>query len=333
MDELCGVKGPALARGVNETIEEHVARLTQRAIDRWKSSLAASGDPQSQAIGLALMNAEPAGQVINSDEVAAGIEPSKDNPPNNNLVLLAVQMRDPAIYSLAMGQCSGPILGDMASGSCQGLSFEQWASIDPDNGLPWLWIATKAAGAGDQQGVDEGLTKAAAAPRIDSYSAELSALALGALPGDVAPLEKAVAGADVMNTARMGVPVALISLCSADAIEQPLRKQQCSAIARTLASQGSTYIALALASGMANRLGFPEDVRATLKAELRSSRTVLGNYPWGKSDASTAFRCDTVLAYDDFVDALRTAGGKERAALRALAAARERADRSSASGR
>lgn len=333
MDELCGVKGPSLARGVNETIEGHVARLTQRAIDRWRSALAASGDPQRQAMGLALMNAEPGGQAIDAEEVAAGVEPSRDNAANNNLVLLAVQTRDPAIYSLAMGQCSGLVMGDLASGACQGLSFEQWAGIDPDNGLPWLWIAAKAAGAGDQQGVDEGLKRAAAAPRIESYSAELSGLALGALPGDVAPLEKAVAGADVINTARMGVPVALISLCSAEAIEQPPRKQQCSAIARTLASQGSSYLALALASGMADRLGFPEDVRATLKAELRSSRTAIGNYPWGRSDAGTAFRCDTVLAYGDFVDALRTAGGNERAALRELAAARQQADRSSAAGR
>jgi len=46
--------GPA-----NETIEQHVARLTQTAISHWQSALAASEDPRRQAIGSPLANAQP----------------------------------------------------------------------------------------------------------------------------------------------------------------------------------------------------------------------------------------------------------------------------------
>src|SRR5437879_5643653 len=80
MDELCGVSGPELARTGNETIEEHVARLTQTAISHWQSALAASEDPRRQAIGLALANAQP--------KPTFDSEPSKDTPVNNKLVLV-----------------------------------------------------------------------------------------------------------------------------------------------------------------------------------------------------------------------------------------------------
>jgi hypothetical protein len=314
-DELCGVSGPDLLRAGNETIEQHVARLTQHAISQWQGSLSSSGDPRRQAIALALTNADPRGEVVDPEELASGSEPSKDTPANNNLVLLATETSDPAIYSLAIGQCRNIVSGDMASGPCQALSWEHWASIDPDNGMPWLWIAARAEGAGDQPGVETALAKAATASRFDSYASELSAVALGAVPGGSAPLEKAVAGGDVISMLRVGTPVGLVSMCSQSAIQQPLRKQQCSAIATTLAKEGSTYFDLAMASSLANRLGFPEETRAALVAERKQARLGLTiSHPWNTDDGSR-YRCASLLAYDGFIDALRAARGNERAAL------------------
>lgn len=318
MDVLCGVSGPELARTGNETIEEHVARLTQTAISHWQSALAASEDPRRQAIGLALANAQP--------KPTFGSERSKDTPVNNKLVLLAIETGDPAIYSLAIGQCQGDLY-DMAPGPCQGLSWEHWADIDPGNAVPWLWIAAKAERAGDQQRVEEALATAATAARIDAYGTALSATALGALPGDISPLEKAVAGADVISILRIGTPIETASLCSETAIQQPLRKKQCSAIARVLAAQGSTLIELSLASFLADRLAFPQDMRSALKTESKNARTALTrSYPWGDSAGGATFGCDTVLGYDSFIDALQAAGGNGRAAARALVAAGRPAD-------
>lgn len=320
VDELCGVNGADRTRNGNETIEQHVARLTQRAISHWQGALAASEDPRRQAIGLALTNAQPGVHTFTEEELTLGSEPSKDTPVNNKLVLLAIETGDPAIYSLATGQCLGGAY-DMAPGPCQGLSWEHWANIDPDNAMPWLWIAAKAERAGDQQGVREALAKASTAARIEAYGNALSSLALGALPGDIGPLEKAVAGADVISILRVGTPIQIISLCSETAIQQPLRRQQCSAIATTLANQASTVIALALASALADRLGFPEETRRALSFESKNARAELTrNYPWRAFPGEgSGFRCDAVLAYDRFVDAL-AAGGNERAVVGAFAA-------------
>jgi len=333
MDELCGVEGQDRARAGHETIEQHVERLTQHAIDRWRSALAASGDPRRQAIGLALTNAVPGGPVITDEELVPGNEPSKDTPANNNLVLLAVETGDPTIYSLALGLCKNTLTDDMASGPCAGLSWEHWASIDPDNGMPWLWIAAKAEQSGEQQAVENALAKASTAARIESYGSTVNGLALGALPGDAAPLEKAVAGADVWYTLHVGVPLELVSLCAASAIQQPVRKQQCSAIATILAKAGPTYMDLAIASHLADRLGFPEETRAALKAERQNGRAALnGLFPWQNSNNGSVFRCDVVLAFDRFIDALRANGGNERAALRAVMQARQQ-ERNSSAGR
>jgi hypothetical protein len=321
-DELCGVSGSALLRAGDETIEQHVARVTEPAISRWKRSLATSEDPRRQAIGLALTNARP--------RRSPGDEPSKDTPVNNSLVLLAIGTDDPAIYALAINQCWDWNNGGyaMAAGPCEGLSWEHWANIDPDNAIPWLWIAAKAERAGDQQGIEEALAKASSAPGIQEYGSALSALATGALPGDVSPLEEAVAGAEVISIFPGGAPVAIMSLCSETAIQQSARKEQCSAITTSLAKQGSTLIDLVLASRLADRLGFPEETRTALSAEAKNARATITNSPnpwrttgpdpWTDLSGRSRFRCDTVRGYAAFIDAIQAARGNERAALGAV---------------
>lgn len=94
----------------------------------------------------------------------------------------------------------------MAAGPCEGLSWEHWANIDPHNAAPWLEIAAKADSSGDQQEIEEALAKASKASRIDTYSSTIVALALNALPPDLAPLDKTVAGADVTSALGMATP-------------------------------------------------------------------------------------------------------------------------------
>lgn len=318
-DELCGVSGSGLFRIGDENIEQHVARVTEPAISRWKGSLTASEDPRRRAIGLALANAQPTPN--------PGEETSKDTPVNNSLVLLAMETDDPAIYALAIGQCQDGDYG-MAPGPCEGLSWEHWANIDPDNAIPWLWIAAKAERASDQQGVEAALAKAASAAGIEEYGTPLSALAIDALPGDLPPLEKAVAGAEVISAAPGGAPIAILSLCSESSTQQPLRKEQCSNIARALAKQGSTLIDLVLASRLADRLGFPQDTRTALSRESKNARAIMARripYPWSDLSGGSGFRCTTLLAYDAFIDAVMAARGSVRAALEGVGRTTENA--------
>ena len=318
VDDLCGVRGPYAERAGDETVAQHVMRTTKTVISRWQRTLAASDDLRSRAIGVALEDAHPA---------APGNEP-QDTPVNNSIVLSAIESNDPVIYALALSRCEDGY--EMAAGPCQGLSWEHWASIDPDNAAPWLWIAAKADDAGDQQGVEEALAKAAIASRFDSYTSTVAAIALGALARDVAPLDKAVAGIDVISTRPIAIPAADLTarLCSDVAVQQPLRKQQCTSIANDLANGGSTVFDLGVAWSLGKTLGFPADRQANLQMEYQSAvRALLAHNPWRYaaegSDldershlvVGSDFHCDTVLGYDAFIDALQATGGSERAAL------------------
>ena len=312
VDELCGMKGPELKRAAEETIGQHVARVTRTVISGWTSSLETSEDPRRQAIGLALENARPG---------AAG-DTGKDTPVNNNLVLLAVENNDPVIYELALGQCGNL---DQTSGPCQALSLEHWASIDPDNAVPWLWLAAEATSSGDQQGAERALAKASIAPRFDEYTSTVSAIALSALPRGIAPLDKAVAGSDVISSLIFGAPPPL-GICSGTAVQQPLRKQQCTVIASDFADKGSAALDAVVAWNLASGLGFRADRLAKLEMEARNDTTALtAHNPWTYTDdgsgytlRSSNFRCNTVLGYDELVDALQAAGGNWRAALAAV---------------
>ena len=76
---------------------------------------------------------------------------------------------------------------------------------------------------------------------------------------------------------------------------------------------------------LAKRLGFPTEQQARLQMEQQSaSKALIAHNPWRYTDEGSGltlasdFRCDTVLGYDDFIDALQAAGGSERAALAAV---------------
>jgi len=313
MDELCGMKGPDLKRAASETIGQHVVRVTQTVISGWTGSLAASEDPRRQAIGLALENAHP----------GAPGDRGKDTRVNNSLVLLAIETNDPVIYALALSQC-GDL--DQASGPCQAVSWEHWANIDPDNAVPWLGIAAKASSSGDQQDVDHALAMASKASRFDEYVSTVSSIALSALPRGIAPLDKAVAGSDVMSSlGSLGAPPTLgitATLCSDTAIQQPLRKRQCTGIANDLADKGATALDVLVAWKLAERLG-SADQQAKLEMEARNDAAGLtAHNPWSYTDegsgltlGSTNFLCNTVRGYDELVDAVQAADGNWRAAL------------------
>jgi hypothetical protein len=308
-DDLCGVSGSDQLRNDRETVEQHVARVTERTVGRWKTTLLDSGDPRQRAVGLALGNAKPAPDSWTSA--------APDAPANNDLVLLAMKTNDPAIYALALGQCSENNL-DMAAGPCQELSLEHWTQIDPDNAVPWMWMAARADKMGDHVRADAALSRAANASRLDSYVGAMSALALRALPPKVAPLEKAVAGADLISISRLVAPVALVaSLCSEQALQIATRKEQCSSMTNLLATQGSAIIEVAMAAILGKRLGWPEDKWIPLQKESDSYRQAL-SYPWSRAESGDrGFRCPKVLKYDYFIDQLAAHGGSERAAMKA----------------
>ena len=84
-------------RNENESLQQHAARLAQNEIIRWRTGLQQSEDPKQRAMGLVLQNAALKHIPLPLNE--------RDTPSNNDLVLLAINSDDPAIYAAALGQC------------------------------------------------------------------------------------------------------------------------------------------------------------------------------------------------------------------------------------
>jgi hypothetical protein len=180
-----------------------------------------------------------------------------------------------------------------------------------------MWIASRADKTGGPVRTDEALSRAAKASRLDSYIGAMRALALNALPPKVTPLEKAVAGADLISISGLVAPVALVTaLCSEQALQVATRKQQCSSLTNVLATQGTSMTEVAMAAILGERLGWPEDKWIALRKESDSYR-LAPSYPWSKADSGAGFRCEKVLRYDYFIDQLAAHGGSERAAMKA----------------
>ena len=302
-------------RNKNETLEQYVARLTESAITRWRTGLLQIEDRKQRAMGLALQNA---------NRIPAPYTPynDRDTPANNDLVLLAIESHDPGIYAIAVAQCLIVRVGEnleMAAGPCQGLSLEHWAQIDPDNAFPWLWIAARAAHAHNDIRTNEALDRAAHASRLASHLDEMVALALDALPPNVSPLEKAAAEGNLASIARLGSPFELLNLCSGQALASPVRKGQCSSIAKLLAAEGSTINDVALAEIFGHFLGWPEEQVAMLHREYSSFSSYVRSRddPWSNADAGQRFECANLLRYNLFFDQL-AAHRSGRAAMRAV---------------
>jgi len=302
--DLCGISGIDRVGQDNETVQQHVTRITNKAISAWKTTLLNSDDPRRHAVGLVLENANP--HFSGTDFAAA------DTRENNMLVVLAIESNDPAIYALALGICGKESM-NMTAGPCQGLSVEHWAQIDPDNAIPWMWIASRANQRGDYSVVNDALVHATNAAKTQSYSDVFVSLGLDALPSKFSPLEKATAGADLISVAPMGVPITLTSLCSQAATEAPLRKKQCLAFANRLETQGTTILDVAIAQTLSQQLGWPEDRANALRLELEFSQNVMRHYyPWSQPEASEPFHCNKVQRYNQLIDQLKANKGNER---------------------
>lgn len=318
VDDLCGASMEQRRRRGRESLRDHLIRLTAPAIRRWQAALQDSADPRRRAIGLALSGADPwpVGKV--PDDAAPPPPPSKDTPDNNALVLLALESNDPAVYALALRQCR-VTYQEMAPGPCQGLSFSQWAAIDPDNALPWIHLAVQAQRGGDSQGADAALAKAAAASRIDGYASTLEWVGLASLPADMSPLERTMASAEFGSVGGLVTPLGVVQLCGSSGPEAESRRQPCTVITNMLADQGSTVIDQAIALALANRLEFPADRRAALDSEHRAIRSALRmtNGSWQDLVDERGLGCKAAAETGRWIDATIAAHGNERAVTRA----------------
>ncbi len=177
------------------------------AMHRVDQALRLSADPFDRAVADALDIDNVLTPERQADVLLMG-------PPLQRLVEDALATSDPRVYSLAFGACTSMNFaragcqGQMPStldqtakavyaayaarcvraaneqDSCGQLSARRWASLDPGNAAPWLFLLGEARNAGDASGQQEALAQMAAASRFDERLSLPAAAVAEALPDD-----------------------------------------------------------------------------------------------------------------------------------------------------
>lgn len=93
------------------------------------------------------------------DEEANAAFARAATPSIGALTRLAAATRQPETYVAAMRACRS-IAAESAPAGCNELKYEQWARLDPDNAMPWLFVARAARQRNDAPAFDEALLRA-----------------------------------------------------------------------------------------------------------------------------------------------------------------------------
>jgi hypothetical protein len=269
---LVAAKGDEVAAQQRMQAELATLRPRQRAL---VAQLAHAGSGSPLALAAALMLGETLDAQDRSDALlSAGSTGAQLAQPASTP---AASERWPrALLELADTHDSLPVLRLALSvchtqrgsaADCAGPLVQRWATREPDNAAPWLWVAERAAARGEAQAVEEAMYRASIAARLDSHW--LAPLQVLAEPAFDAAQGAAAASLQMLWTgivmAQAGPEASRISrYCSAALVADANRAQRCDALARLLADTEGTLIGLVVGRAVGERLGWPAERLAVL---------------------------------------------------------------------
>jgi len=243
-----------------------VGALARRTTGRWIAALQDSDDLRARASGLLL-------EGLISDGVTAQPISAKNR---DELVQLATGSDDPAVYAIALWVCGKSTEGPDAA--CGRLSIERWASVDPDNAVPWLALAAEARGRGD------------AGAETTGYTDSLFGYAEPAIPPDATAVDRSFLAMEVIGVeAAMLLPYNIASKhCSAAAIADDGVKAQCNALAELLVGRGDTLFDVIAGGNLGARVGWPaQRVSALIQRRKALQQAIAQSTPSGNDDLWT----------------------------------------------
>jgi hypothetical protein len=191
------------------------------------------------------------------------------------LARLALDSNDPRVYGLAFRTCR-----QHERNGCEALGARRWAELDPDNGVPWLYLLDEARARGDSSGIQEAMFRLAAARRFDEgFARSAGAIIASAAPGDLAATFDLAARALGMEAAQLVPYSGLSAICRPEAASDANLAQSCHAAAARMADSADTLLA--------RHVGASVDFRVTGDIALRDRRQA-------GLDAVTARRSDPI---------------------------------------
>ena len=159
-DSACAMPAPPAPPGVDLDDPAVQAAFMRRpdvvainqGVYRIADALRADADPFAQAVAAWL-------DLPRRDGDSAGI-PADERV--RRLATMAASTADPRVYALAFRTCSRS-----TDAACQSLGARRWASLDPGNAVPWLFLLNDAEKAGDASGQQEAWFHVANSARFD----------------------------------------------------------------------------------------------------------------------------------------------------------------------
>jgi hypothetical protein len=280
--EVCGVGKVKFDRDDWTATGKLFDTLTKKPRTLWLSALRNSDDYRARAAGLYLEGIFDRG------------EPQKDpEAAREELVQLALETREPAVFALAIANCSKGVQ-DFTPGACPLLTLDQWTRADPDNAVPWLQLAAEARIENNSLAEAAAFAHAARAHRYESYNWSMFEFARAAMPADITAAEQWFLTEQIVGVeAAMPMPyITEFRYCSREAVSDATVLRECNAVADLLVNQSKTLLEFSLGKSLAARIGWPEEITDGLTQQFQASMQALNQMT--PSDPDDQWSCDSV---------------------------------------
>jgi len=243
------------------------------AIGSLATDLAARSTDRERALGLYLQMVAAWAQArgnCGGEDVACGATVES----RGALVRLATTTSDADAYALAIFSCAPPF-GHTANGDCGSLSYGQWARIEPDNAVPWLYLAGEAEGHRDQNAAEEALYRASKARYSDPHLDQISGLVASDAMATLSPtVQIDLAGS--LFSIQGGLPHPNLSVvmhyCGISVQSDPNRVETCGDLAATLIERSRTAVEVLIGGRIAERVGWTDPRLVALRDEADAMR-------------------------------------------------------------
>jgi len=178
---------------------------------------------------------------------------------------VATTTTDPDAYALAEAACE-PI-GDTLKPECALLSYAQWARIESDNAIPWLYLAKEAQRRRDHSTFEAALDRASNSRYSDPRSDQiLRLLESDAMDAQSPPVQAQLAVSLVGVWAAFAVPVpsGLMQYCGKPD-QANSHVETCTNLAAILIGQSRTALEVSLGGRIAETIGRSDPRVATMR--------------------------------------------------------------------
>ncbi len=261
-DEAALASAPSLLAARRAIIEalRHDPDPFARAASIWMEPLGVEFEAQRQLIALGLAPCRDA-ECSSPDATRQYATSIRER-----LAREALSTQDPRVYALGFRACM--VAPD--EGSCALLSVGQWARLDADNALPWLFVLGQVRAGKDDAALNEALFRIGSAARIEDRLFAVPGLIVaraGPSDVDVAGALDLTVGAIGMASAQSAPLQSLLQACSGKALDDANRRQVCEAVATTLVERSDSLLLGQIGIGIGRRLGWPDERMNAFRGE------------------------------------------------------------------